>query len=103
MRKVVLKESGRHGWFHGFFQFASNGEQFSEAIIEFEDGTVDNFGITQIRFVSQPAESDNAVGQALHTTGNKSKPADICPECGWENPRRYEDNSWKCTECGHKW
>jgi hypothetical protein len=38
-----------------------------------------------------------------HLTGDKSEPADICPKCGWEYPRRYKDGSWKCTECGHKW
>ena len=36
---------------------------------------------------SQPAESSNVETLAQHTTGNKSKPSDICPFEGCDNPK----------------
>lgn len=64
MRKVVHKVTGMHGWFHGFYLFHGN----TQAIIEFGNGNIEEFFLSEIKFESQPAESNTVDGQALFTT-----------------------------------
>lgn len=59
----------KEGWFHGFFQEGNNeGGIDPVAVIETLIGECVSIGVKQIKFESQPAESESAVCQALHTT-----------------------------------
>lgn len=72
MRKVEIKLSsyaGQVGFFHGIFQ-CGNLENGCDpvAVVELPDGSICEFATSYIKFLSQPAESESADGQALRTT-----------------------------------
>jgi len=71
VRKVEIKLSsyvGQVGFFHGIFQ-VGNLEHGCDpvAVVELQDGHMCQFDTSYIQFLSQPAESESADGQALRT------------------------------------